>query len=57
VNQNNEQLVEKDPIFDKVWSKIEQKLGNILRKVASVCFEKNIITQVQHERYFVSGLF
>jgi hypothetical protein len=45
----------KDPIFDKVWTKIEQKLGNILRKVADVCFQKKLITPVQHERYFVSG--
>ena len=45
----------KDPTFDKVWSKIELKLGNIFRNVANVCLNKKLITPVQHERYFVSG--
>ncbi len=46
----------KKPIFEKVWAKIEAKLGNILRKMATLCYEKNLFNKTQYERFFVSGI-
>ncbi len=45
----------KDPVFEKVWNKIELKLGNVLRKIAEKCYELKLINQTQYERFFVSG--
>ena len=48
---------EKDPECDKIWSKIEKKLGNILRKAADICLKKERFSVTEHERYFVSGKY
>ena len=45
----------KDPECAKIWSKIEDQLGNILRKTAEICFKKGKLTETERERYFVSG--
>jgi len=45
---------EKDPQCDKIWRKIEEKLGNVLRTIAKICFEKNKLTESEMTRYFVS---
>jgi hypothetical protein len=46
----------KNPVFEKVWGKIETKLGNILRTIATRCKEKKLFNQTQCERFFVSGM-
>jgi hypothetical protein len=46
----------KDPLFEKVWSKLERKLGNILRKAAESCLEKGNFNRTQYDRFFVSGI-
>lgn len=51
----NSTVISKDPIHAERWSKIETKLGNILRLAADGCFSKNLINTIQRERYFVSG--
>ena len=38
----------------KQWSKIEAKLGSILRSLAKDCFRKGLLNQNQYESYFVS---
>jgi hypothetical protein len=45
---------EKDPQCDKIWKKIEKKLGNIFRTISKICFEKNKLTETEMTRYFVS---
>lgn len=45
---------EKDPKCDKIWKKIEKKLGNIFRKLALICFQKKTFTETEMTRYFVS---
>ena len=47
---------EKDVTFSDEWSRLEAKLGSILRQLADRCFKKGLLTQIEHERYFVSGL-
>jgi hypothetical protein len=38
-----------------LWYKLENKLGLLLRKIADVCYGKELIDKTQYERYFVSG--
>jgi hypothetical protein len=45
----------KNPIFDKVWGKMEARVGDVLRKAADLCFEKKTFNETQRERFFVSG--
>ncbi|RNA30370.1 NACHT and WD repeat domain-containing 2-like, partial [Brachionus plicatilis] len=45
---------ENDSILNRAWSKLEKKLGNLFRALAESCLKKNLITPVEHERYFVS---
>lgn len=39
----------------KAWQTLEDQLGLVLRFGARRCFEKELITRIQYERYFVSG--
>lgn len=39
--------------YDK-WSRIEEKLGNLFRNTADICFKKGLISQIERDRYFVS---
>jgi hypothetical protein len=45
---------EKDPQCDKIWKRIEKKLGNIFRTISKICFDKNKLTETEMTRYFVS---
>ncbi|RNA01612.1 NACHT and WD repeat domain-containing 2-like, partial [Brachionus plicatilis] len=45
---------ENDSILNRVWNKLEKKLGYLLRALAENCLIKKLITPVEHERYFVS---
>jgi hypothetical protein len=45
----------KDPTFDEIWKKIENKLESIFKKAAEICLNKNLINRVQYDRYFVSS--
>ena len=49
-------IVNQDPTFDDIWSRIQEKLGNIFRVLADICLEKGTFTKTEHERYFVSGM-
>jgi hypothetical protein len=44
----------KESEFDKLWNKLEKKLGDVLRKAAQICFDNKLITKTEYERYFVS---
>jgi hypothetical protein len=46
----------KNPIFDKVWRKMETRVGDIMRKAAQRCFDEKKFNETQRERFFVSGL-
>ena len=47
-------LNQNDPNFGKLWGVLEDKLGSLLRKAAKICFDKELITKTEFERYFVS---
>ena len=44
----------KNLLFQKCWSKIEKKLGDVLRIAAQFCLDKGTLNRMQHERFFVS---
>ena len=41
--------------FQKTWNSLEEKLGLLLRSLAQICYSKELFTQIQFERYFISG--
>lgn len=45
----------KMPIYGKVWSKIEIRVGDLMRKAAERCYYKSKFNKTQYERFFVSG--
>jgi hypothetical protein len=51
----NNKLIEKEPEFNEIWMKLENKLGKLLRITADICLKKELINKTQYERYFVSG--
>ena len=35
---------------------MEEKLGNIMRSIADICLKKGLITEADHESYYISGI-
>ncbi len=48
------EINQKKPEFNKLWSSLESKLGLLIRDLVSHCRNKELLTQTQYERYFVS---
>ena len=45
---------QKTPEFNRLWANLESKLGNLIRDLVSFCREKELLSQTEYERYFVS---
>jgi hypothetical protein len=45
---------QKTPEFNRLWANFESKLGNLIRDLVSFCREKELLTQTEYDRYFVS---
>jgi hypothetical protein len=42
--------------FGKTWSSLEEKMGSLLRNLAQICHSKELISESDCERFFVSGI-
>lgn len=45
----------KENEFKKLWNSLEKILSNTLKKAAKICYDNEVLTKSEYERYFVSS--